>query len=406
MADDKAKKPKIDLKARLGRTTQLGMGAPASLPVPAVPGGMPPPPASDPSGGSVPPSSDAAPRTAPPAAIARPPMGIAPGIAPPPGLSPGIPIPPFQQRAQPRAEPKQSAAQQTIKVEIGEEIHEERAKARRRAMLAAAAGVAIGLGIGWVGGGSAEKGDRAKIGAKVAGALEKEVKGANDKLKELDEKLTDAADNKLAKKIYPDDLAGALAGLVIPFEPTNLDKTGISGVPQKVFKPLIAYTRDVENINKSRERLKSLLGLAKEPITKAWKEEAAPVANYSVVFRSEGGKGVIGELVPTKDAFPWKGDFPGKYKVLRNDGGKQVEKDVNRWQKGDLTGSDLVAIPVDPKSTAAFSSEVISNQLLKAIYEMRTELQGNKDNPTDEKAGLLKTGEDLATALHQASLIQ
>ena len=107
MADDKGKKPKIDLKARLGKTIQ---GGPA-VPLP-VPGSQPPP-----GDGTVP----------------TPPPPRAAGIAPPPGLSPGIPIPPFAQaKAQSVAPPKPTAAQQTIKVEVGEEIHAERKKAKRR----------------------------------------------------------------------------------------------------------------------------------------------------------------------------------------------------------------------------------------------------------------------------------
>jgi hypothetical protein len=403
MAEDKAKKTKIDLKARLGRTTAMGMTSPGALPAP--PGATPVPgapdaPSSSPGSG---PGSVPAPPASRPSNIPAPAPSVRPmGIAPPPGLSVGIPLPAFapQQRQAPRAEPKQSAAQQTIKVEIGEEIHEERKKARNRAMMAAAAGVVIGGVIGFVAGGSSEKGDRAKGAARGASALTKDVKAANDKLKELDAKLTEAAD-KLKNKAFPDDLATALAGLTIPFDSTNLDGKGVGGMPNKLFKLVLTYTSDVENLNKSRESLKNLIGFAKDPITKAWKEESAPVVNYSILFRSDGGK-VVGDLVPNKDTFPWKGDFPGKYKVVS----KPTDKDVVRWVKGDLTGgSDTIAIPIDPKTTAAFSTEVFSGRLIKAIAEMREALNGNKDNPTNETPGLLKNGDDLANELHKACLL-
>ena len=97
MAEDKSKKPKIDLKARLGKTN-IGTQA---VPLP-VPGQSQPPPSG--SGGK------------------------SPNIAPPPGISPGIPVPPFAQAAKPAAAepppPKPTAVQQTIKVEVGEEISE------------------------------------------------------------------------------------------------------------------------------------------------------------------------------------------------------------------------------------------------------------------------------------------
>src|SRR6185437_781135 len=87
---DTTKKTKIDLKARLGKTTQVGMGPPPAMkPLPGVPG-TPPPPGSDPAGSAAPPSSDGVPRPPPSSAGSRPPTPM--GIAPPPGLSQGIPL--------------------------------------------------------------------------------------------------------------------------------------------------------------------------------------------------------------------------------------------------------------------------------------------------------------------------
>lgn len=403
MADTDKPKKKIDLKARLGRTTQMGI-APPGPPLPSSPGGAgptPPPPSSEPGSGN------AAPRPSvptPPVGSVRP---VPMGIAPPPGLSQGIPIPPFAQqpRQAPRSEPKPSAAQQTIKVEIGEEIHQERKQARNRAMFAAFAGAVVGLVIGFVGGGSSEKGDRAKNAAKGAALLEKDVKTANDKLKELDAKIVEASE-KLAKKSFPEDLSVALAALTIPFESANLDNKGVGGLPPRVLKQVLNYTSGIENLNKSRETLKNLVGIAKDPINKAWKEETAPMANFSVIFRSEGGKSVVADLVPNKDPFSWKGDFPGKYKVIKTENGRPADKDANRWAKGELPGNDLTAIPVDPKSMANLTGEVFVGRLSKAIYDMKLELQGNQENPTNPTPGLLKSGDDLANELHKASLNQ
>ncbi|MFT3765328.1 MAG: formin [Minicystis sp.] len=396
MADDKAKKTKIDLKARLGKT-QVGLQPPSgALPVPA---GVTPPPPSDPGSG---PGSVPQPPASAPASSVRPPT---PNIAPPPGLSPGIPIPPFaqQQRPAPAAPaPKPTAAQQTIKVEIGEEIEIERKKWRQRVMLGALAGALIGAGLGFVGGGSKSTGDRARAAARGAGQLEKDVKATVDKLKDLDSKLSDASD-KLKAKSYPDDLATALSGLTIPFDSTNLDGKDVGSLPPRVLKNVLNFTSAVEALNKNRESLKNIVSIAKEPINKAWKEETAPVANFSVVFRSEGGKTVVAELVPNKEPFSWKGDYPGSYKVTRLENGKPAEKNATRWVKGDLPGNDLTAIPVDPKSVAAFTSEQLIGKLIKGVYDMRQDLEGNKDNPTNETPGLVKMAEDLANELNKAS---
>jgi len=402
MADDKAKKTKIDLKARLGKTTQVGLQPPGPLPMPGGAGPTPPPPPSDSgSGGGAPsaPSSN-------PGASARPAQGPTPipGIAPPLGLSPGIPIPPFAQpqRPAPAAQPKPTAAQQTIKVEIGEEIEHERKKWKRFVMLGAFGGAIVGLGLGFVGGGSKSTGDRARAAARGAEKLEKDVKGTVDKLKELDAKLTEAAE-QLKSKTFPDDLGASLSGLTIPFDSTNLDGKDVGSLPSRVLKNVLNFTSAVEALNKDRESLKNIVGFTKEPITKAWAEEKAPVAHFSVVFRFEGQKTVVAELVPNKAPFAWKSDYPASYKVTRIENNKPVEKSANRWVKGDLPGNDLTAIPVDPRTVAAFTSEQLVGKLIKGVYDMRSQVAGNKDNPTNETPGVVKMAEDLVLELHKAS---
>lgn len=405
MADDKTKK-KIDLKARLGKSTLTGMTSPAALPIPGSPvsgSGLPPP---DSGPGSSPSSAPGAAGTPIPTAMpsVRPPMPL--GIAPPPGMSPGIPLPPFAPASRPTQprEAKPTAAQQTIKVEVGEEIHEERKKATRNAAIAALFGALVGLGLGWVAGGSSEKGGRIKEAARGAGLLEKDIKAAGDKMKELDEKLSDAT-AKIKDKKFPEELVSSLGALNIPFDPTNLEGKNIGSLSSKMLRSLLGYTSAVQDLNKDKDSLKNILGAAQAPMTKAWKEEGEPVANYAVIF-SGGDKKTIAELVPIKEPFSWKGDFPAGFTVTKYENGKPAEKKANRWTKGDLTGSDPVGIPVDPKSTASFTSDVLIQRLNKMIYDMRQSLVGNPEDPTNPKPGLLKESEDIAVELHKASMNQ
>src|SRR5687768_8610284 len=178
MADDK-KKSKIDLKARLGKSSMSGpsgAGVPVPMPVPgAAPGTTPIPDGGD--GGA----PAAAPQRAP---SVRPPVGI----APPPGLSPGIPMPPFAQQKR-EAAPKPSAAQQTIKVEESEVIHTERKKAQKKIALYGALAALVGIGMGYLVGGAKANSDVGAKAVKTAGDLAKEVKDANEKLRELATKL-------------------------------------------------------------------------------------------------------------------------------------------------------------------------------------------------------------------------
>lgn len=398
MADDK-KKTKIDLKARLGKT-QTGMGG-VPLPVPGVPSGpssQPAPPA---------PSSDGvpAPSIPVPTPSVRPSGG---GIAPPPGISPGIPLPPFAQPRQSHREAPQkpTAAQQTIKVDVAEEIHAARAAASKRTALVAVLTALVGAGIGFFVGGAQERSARVSLALKAASDLEKDVKASNDKIKELGEKLTEAYE-KLGKKEFPADLATTLGAINIPFEIANLQKPGVGNMPGKTLQSLIKYTSTVQTLNADKDQLKNILGSVQPQAEKAWKEEKEPVINYSVIFRPEGSKGILAELVPNKTPFAIGTEWAKEYPILKVEGqgaqAKQVEKKAVRWLKGDLTGNDPVAIPVSPQTTAFLADKVVPQLRLKIADQIEIINGQNKGMP-NETDGLFKDGDNLATELHKLSL--
>lgn len=392
MADDsKAKqKTKIDLKARLGKT-QTGVGG-APVPVP-TPGSQP---------GSGPPGAPAATSNSPSGRPSAP-----QGIAPPPGISPGIPLPPFAQQrpAQAQPAPKPTAVQQTIKVEVGEEIEQERKRMGKRAALYAGIAAVVGITLGFFAGGAKERGDRGKQAIEGAALLEKDVKAANDKMKELNEKLGAAA-TALGSKNFPKEFAQELAGINIPFDATTLEGKSVGSLPGRTLKALFSYTQAVASLNESKDSLRNLLGVAQAPVEKAWKEEKEPVLNFSVVFRRDGEK-TVAELVPHKEPFPFAGNWPEKYKITRLErgpqGAKPVEKEAVRWTKGELVATDPQAIPVDPPSVAAFTSEQLVFRLAKELRDLRQRLEGNNEDPNAPTA-LLKQGDDLANDLHKIAL--
>lgn len=376
-AEDKSKKPKIDLKARLGKTN-IGT---QSVPLP-VPGASQPPP----SGAGSKPT----------------------GIAPPPGISPGIPVPPFAQQQKPaQAEPpapKPSAAQQTIKVEVGEEIIKEREKAKKRMYAAAGITAFLGIAIGYPIGGQSEKSTRGKAVVENAKGLLADVKAANEKMKELDTLLNDAAE-KLGKKEYPTELSAQLGGINIPFDASKVDGSRIAGLKASALRSLLKFTSGVDDLNDKKDKLKSLLDAVKAPVEKSWKEEKEPVVGFSVVFRADQ-KGVVAELVQTKTPFELGKDWPAAYEILKPErtqqGIKNTEKKGNRYTKGDLPGSgDPIVIPVDPSTTAVFTSQEVVFRLRKAFLDMREELKGNHEVPGQDKDGLIEIGDQLYTEVQK-----
>lgn len=364
MADDKSKKPKINLKDRLGKTNIGTQSVP--LPVPGQ-------------------SSPGAPQ----------------GIAPPPGITPGIPVPPF---AQPKAAeaapppPKPTVVQQTIKVEVGEEIIKEREKAKKQLIGAAIGTALLGIAIGYVVGGQAAKADRGKQVIANAGKLKDGIKDANAAMKDLDTKLADAVE-KLQKKEYPADLSGQLGAINIPFDATKVDGGAISGLKPSALRQLLNFTSSCEELNDKKDKLKSLLDFAKDPVVKAWKEEKEPVMNFSVMFRSDQ-KGVIAEFVPNKDPFDISKDWPANYAVMKTERGKPVEKKLSRYTKGDLPGTDVV-IPIDPGSTAIFTSQEGIRNLRKAFVDLRQELKGDDSDPQNPVTGTIELGDQLLSELQK-----
>ncbi|MGK3993375.1 formin [Sorangium sp. So ce1024] len=331
------------------------------------------------------------------------------GIAPPPGISPGIPLPPFAPQprpAIPTPPPKPTAAAQTIKVEVGEEVEQERRKAAKKTALYAAITAVVGIAVGFTLGGAKERGDRGKAAVEGAGALEKDVRAANEKMQELNQKLEEA-NALLGQKKFPTQLTTDLGAINIPFDATNLEGKQIGSLPGRVMRQVLAYTMSVQDLNKTKDSLKNLLVAAQAPVEKSWKEQDEPVVNFSVVFRRDGDK-TLAELVPNKAPFPFGKDWPAKYAVTRlertQQGMKPAEKEATRWTRGDLAGGDLQALPVDPQTVAAFTSEQIVFKLRSAMIDVRQRLEGNKDNPATETDGLIKEGDNLANELRKISL--
>jgi hypothetical protein len=394
MADEeKKRKPKIDLKARLGKTMAASGGAAVPLPTPGT--GSTPPPASGPVlAGGVP---------GPPGG-----MNKSAGIAPPPGLSPGIPLPPFATAAPKRkAEPKPVAQAQTIKVEIGEEVVAERRKASKKTAVFAVIAALIGIGVGFTAGGAKQRGDDAKITISGAQDLAAEVKASNERMQELDLVLDDAI-QVLGNKKYPTELAGKLAELNIPFDATNLQGKRFGALPGKLPVLIVQYTTGVEELNRKREALRNVVGAIQKQIETAWAEETAPTFKLGVQFRGSNEK-MTAELVQIKDPFKLKeAKWPEELKIVRREfvGGEQkpVEKDAERWQKGDLaSGEKPKIIPVDPASSAAFTTDRAVVELRKAMLDAQEVLKGNED-PTNPKQGLMQVGAQLSEDLYSASL--
>ncbi|NUO49286.1 MAG: hypothetical protein HOV80_10560 [Polyangiaceae bacterium] len=387
MAEEKSKKPKIDLKARLGKAP--GGGVPGALP----------------SGPGVPsPSQDGIGRiSAPPSSGGMPaPVGIAPpaGIAPPPGIASGMGLNPFAPKPQPKAAPV-SAEAQTIKVEVSEEIHDERKRAGRRALLYSAIAAVVFAGIGFFAGGMREVSKRDAKAVEGLKKLEPEVTDSAKKAEEILPILDDIEKGLLKDRKYPDS---AIEKLSITIPNLNLDDKSFGTMPSDIQKATLSYMKKIENANEKKDRVKNLLGSLKKPIETSWAEDQKPVFKLGIIFR-QAGSNTIGEVVQMKE--PWevaKSDWPKEPKIVVSvmQEGKRVPADqaAQRWEQDAIVPTDQtpLVIPIEPSSVSGFTDERTILQLVGAVNDVRVLLNGD-ETPGREVVGLLKEGQGLAKSI-------
>lgn len=325
---------------------------------------------------------------------------------PAPGPGTGLSLPPFPQPAPPReAARKPQPPPQTIQVGGSEEIRKERAAAAKRAALLATLAALFGLAAGVAAGGAHERAARSRLAVASAGDLENEVKAANEKLGELDAKLLEASE-KLGRKEFPADLPTALGALTIPFEPQSLEKPGVGNMG-KTLRTLMKFASTVRELNEGRDRLRSTLASLQPRVEKAWEAESEPLVGFSVIFRYEGDRGMMAELVANRDPFKVGAAFPAEYTVLapevQQGRPRSVEKRVKRWIRGDLAAGDPIAVPVTPQTTS-FAADKAVSQLRLEIAELLGMLRGKNKGTPWETSGLMKDGADLVDELHKLSL--
>ena len=364
MADQK--KPKIDLKSRLGKKSVTTSGGavlppPVGIPKPAVPGLATP---SRPAGPIVD-SSD------PYAAISS---DVAPA----------------------RAEP------QAIKVEMSAEVvaAQRKGKARVLALIVAAAVVA-GL-LGFTFGDRYQSNQGAKVALAGAEELVGEVEAANAEARKLDD-LLKATLNKLRDNEFPAAEVKQLGDINIPFGGPNLVGKGIGRFNQKTLMFLIQYSSGAQEANDAKDKLQGIMAFLRKPIQEvlAQQNETTRKVEWSL-FVVNGPHGPWAAMQPLDEKQRFLvskkgGDYkwPEKFKI--KDGGREVE--LERYTKGEPMGSSPRIIPVDPTSQAGVCASDELRTLSVEVGRLQKVLAGDKSDPQHEKQGLMEIGDNLVEEL-------
>jgi hypothetical protein len=390
------KKPKIDLKARLGKKTAAGPGGPGPAIPPPV--GIPKPPAM---GGVGPSPSVPPPRMSPSnpyAAVQSNPYGGAGYGSVAPASNPYA--------AQSAAPPQPRVVQQAIQVELSDEVIEQQKKRSRRGYVVTLFVSGIVGFIGFTFGGSHERDKGAKAAIEGARSLVKEIEDADKVADQLNEVLAKASE-RLGKNEYPAEEITQLGAINIPFDGGHLSDKGMGRFRRDLNTQLMTYANTAQKANDQKEKIQNLLSGSKAALTDLLQQKTDPKIRWSVWMESgPGGPWANMQLVPS--SFPVKSaakvkdkdgkekdyEWPAEIAIAR---GKENQT-LKRYKSGDPTSGDPQFIPVAPQTESMVCPSTTIVRIRQELTEMQEVLKGDA-TPGAEKTGFLQMGESVVSAL-------
>jgi hypothetical protein len=389
------KKPRIDLKARLGKAQGGAGGAPV---IPATPGPRT-------TSSVIPPMTLG---SSPPPAIgsaAPPPMPGAFGGAAPSGMPVGVPAPPFggSRAADPFGTPVAVSAVSrpptTFKIELDEETVRAAQKGGKRAGILGTIALILGLGVGFVVGERYTDSKGGNIAVQGAQELVGDIEKSQAKIKELSERIGGAVKD-LKEKKFPESFSGDLGGLAIPFGADKLAGRNIGRFDSRTLQMLFSYTNDVEALNDRKDALRNLFTGQKKLIIDSLGAASSAKVGWSVFIQKSPAHGPIAVLaaINPADSFGYKeSNWPNRFKIST---GREFV-DTERFNGGDVTSSEkkIVTVPLDPDSVAtAFPNDILS-RITGELAKTEGVLVGSGSPGGDDETGVIKKGDQLLTAL-------
>ncbi len=365
-------KPKIDLKARLGRKS-------AAAQSPATGGSIPPP------------VSMHNPLSGAPA-----PAGSPFASAPPQGHVASAPVASFDAMGVPAVQAA-PAPQMGVGGGGAFEMDADFAAAQRgsgvkKAVAVALAAAAVGLGLGWAMGSGSERDKSAQLALSGSRAIAKDVGAANAEAQKLSDVLTEAM-KALKEGKFPEEQVQALGGINIPFDGTNLANRGMGRFKPRLTTMLIAYASGVSKANTQKDKIRSLLSFAKDGVTELLQQKENPTVQWGVYIQ-DGPGGPWGNMARLPEPFSAKGRWPGDIQVREG----KTTAELSRYTGGDPTRRGAKLIPIAPQTQATVCSTDTIVRLRRELSSMGKILSGD-DTPGREEQGLVDLGEAIRREL-------
>jgi len=403
MADEK--KPKIDLKARLGKNAAGG-----ATPPPPAAGGIPAPAAAVPaaagSGGS------AVPAPAPSAGGGVP---VPPGIpvGPPPAfkspavnLDPSNPLAAAVGQSAPARSQGPAAPPQPQRIEVDElTVQEARKGARKQGLIAGIVfGVVLGA-VGYIAGGAQETNKGRQQSVAHAKSLAGDVEKSREQLKQLAEKL-EAGRNTLGKDHkFPETLAKDLSAINVDFDGSKLAGVRFSGFSQETTTGLIEYITGVQATNDRKNALMGLLSKLQKPMTELLQAQASgkpPPVNFVVLINKDSAKNPFGVIAALQKPLELSASMPAEFTAT--DLSTKQNVTAPKLTSLDKPGAAYI-VPKSmegacPSETSGQVGQLIG-QLSRLISDIKGDAPAGGEAIQEPKPGLIERADRLVTNLNK-----
>jgi hypothetical protein len=348
------KKPKIDLRARLGKKT-VGAGAAVSIPPPMHTGAS-------------------------------------------------IPAPPFASRPPPMEERPKVVAPQAIKIEMSEEVVLAQKKGKSKIMALAAGTAVVGALLGIAIGGGMERRKRQDIAVEGAKLLVQDIDKANIEIGKMAD-ILEGAKRAISDGEFPTKQMGELAEVSVPFDGTYLAGKGTGLMSPQLNKMLMDFSGKSQQANEQKDRLQRMLTASESAFKKVMEEQEKPRMDWAV-FIANGPHGPMAVLQAIPEPFLMSSkekvngkDYSWPEEVEIPEGDKKVK--LKLYKKDNPIDNPPLLIPVDPKSQSVVypRDQLVMGKLREEIVKLEVLLRGDKSDPTNEQAGIVDLGQSLMDEL-------
>lgn len=339
----------------------------------------------------------------------KPGAGVAASIPPPMATSASIPAPPFASRPPPAQEPARPvmAQPQAIKIEMDDEVLQAQKKGKSKVLMVAGGMAVVGAVIGIAIGGGMERRKRQDIALEGAKLLSEDIDKANVEIAKLAEVLNDAK-RALSDGEYPTTAVAALADVAVPFDGTYLAGKGTGLMSPKINLSLVDFAGKSVEANDQKERLHRVLAGSEAALKEILSQTDKPKFNWSV-FVIPGPHGPMASMQPLPEAFFVTSkekmkdkdgkmvDYAWPEEIEVPDGDKKVK--LKLYKDGNPVSSTPMLIPVEPTSQGLVCPNDTIVRLRNEIVKLEELLKGDKSDPTNETEGLTDLGSKLIDEL-------